>query len=363
MHKPIILIVDDVPKNIQVLGTLLGDFNCELAVAMNGQQALDTVDKIKPDLILLDVMMPILNGHETCKKLKSNPNTADIPVIFLSAKTEVEDIVTGFELGAIDYVTKPFIGKELIARVKTHLDLTKAQKALKEEVVTKNKFCSIISHDLRGAFGIVSSLVELIQTQNSSLTQENIDDLLTDIAKTSTNTLALLENLLKWAGSQTGSIKFEPKNLKLSELFKDVYNTKKDIANVKGIDLNIELENSTTVFGDLNMIMVILRNLVSNAIKFTPENGTITINSSVNANSVKVNVTDNGIGIPSNKIDKLFAIETQTSTYGTNNEKGNGLGLILCKEFAEQNGGEIGIESTEGKGTTVWFTIPKTKKK
>ncbi len=359
MQKPIILIVDDVPKNIQVLGTLLGDCNCELAVAMNGQQALDTVEKIKPDLILLDVMMPILNGHETCKKLKSNPETADIPVIFLSAKTEVEDIVTGFELGAVDYVTKPFIGRELIARVKTHLELTKAQKVLKEEIVTKNKFCSIMSHDLRGAFGIVMSLVDLIQSDNEFLTQEDIDGLLTDIANTSTNTLGLLENLLKWAGSQTGAIKFEPKNLILDELLKEVYNIKKDIANVKNIDLTVDLENSTTVYGDSNMIMVILRNLVSNAIKFTPKNGKISISSSVDSEHVKVNITDNGIGIPAKQIGKLFSIETQTTTYGTNNEMGNGLGLILCKEFAEQNGGHIGIDSIEGKGTTVWFTIPK----
>lgn len=358
-HKPIILIVDDVPKNIQVLGTLLGDCNCELAVAMNGQQALDTVEKIKPDLILLDVMMPILNGHETCKKLKSNPETADIPVIFLSAKTEVEDIVTGFELGAVDYVTKPFIGRELIARVKTHLELTKAQKVLKEEIASKNKFFSILSHDLRGAFGIIMSLVDIIQTSGDILTQDDINELLIDIANTSTNTLSLLENLLRWARSQTGTIKFTPENLNLDVLFKEVYYGKKDIAQAKGISLNVEQENSTMVFGDSNMIMVILRNLVSNAIKFTPKNGKINISACLNSDAIKVKVADSGVGISAKQMDKLFTIETQTTTSGTNNELGNGLGLILCKEFAKQNGGQIGIESTEGKGTTVWFTIPK----
>lgn len=359
IHKPIILIVDDVPKNIQVLGTLLGDFNCELAVAMNGQQALDTVGKIKPDLILLDVMMPILNGHETCKQLKSNPETADIPVIFLSAKTEVEDIITGFDLGAVDYVTKPFIGSELVARVKTHLELTKAQKVLKDEIATKNKFFSIMSHDLRGAFGIIMSFVDLIQTNKDFLTPDDIDELLNDIASTSTNTLSLLENLLKWARSQTGAIKFKPENLNLDLLFNEVYKGKKDIANAKGIALKVGLENSAMAFGDSNMLMVILRNLVSNAIKFTPKDGTITISASMQTDAVKVEVVDTGVGIPEHQIKHLFDIETKTTTQGTNNEQGNGLGLILCKEFAEHNGGQIGVESKEGKGTTVWFTIPK----
>jgi signal transduction histidine kinase len=359
--KPIILIVDDVPKNIQVLGTLLAKFNCELAVAMNGQQALDTVAKIHPDLILLDVMMPIMDGHETCQRLKSNPKTKDIPVIFLSAKTESEDIVKGFELGAVDYVTKPFIGSELLARVKTHLSLKKAQQIVEEEVNTKNKFFSIMSHDLRGAFGIIMSFVELIQVNREYLTQDEIDELLNDIAKTSKNTLELLEDLLKWARSQTGAIQFNPEKLVIKDLFTKICEKQKDIAQAKDIQLSSSATEDKIIVGDSNMLLLIIRNLIANAIKFTNKGGKITVSAEDTGNFIRTEVTDTGVGIKPETISKLFCINSKVSTSGTDNEQGSGLGLVLCKEFVKINGGEIGVESIPGEGTTVWFTIPKYK--
>lgn len=358
-NKPIILIVDDVPKNIQVLGTLLAKFDCELAVAMNGQQALDTVKKIKPDLILLDVMMPIMDGHETCKHLKNNNATKDIPVIFLSAKTETEDIVKGFELGAVDYVPKPFIGSELVARVKTHLTLKKAQRILEEEVATKNKFFSILSHDLRGAFGIIMNFVELIQDNRDLLSKEEIDELLNDIGHTSKNTLELLENLLKWARSQTGAIKFKPEKLELKQLFSQIYEKQQSIAQAKDIALTATANDGELVLGDFNMILLVIRNLVANSIKFTNKGGSVNIYAEEKDQYLKIIISDTGVGIAHEKIDKLFSIDSKTTTQGTDNEQGNGLGLILCKEFVKQNGGNIGIESTLNEGTKVWFTLPK----
>src|SRR4030043_1705809 len=160
--KPMILIVDDVPKNLQLLGTLLREIDCDITVAMNGQQALETVPKVSPDLILLDVVMPEMNGFEVCKKLKSLPKTKDIPVIFLTAKTETKDIVKGFELGAVDYITKPFIGSGLIARVNTHLSLRHTQEELRQANATKDKFFSLIAHDLRTPFAILIGFSEYL---------------------------------------------------------------------------------------------------------------------------------------------------------------------------------------------------------
>lgn len=358
-RKPIILIVDDVSTNIKILGTLLSRFNCELAVAMNGQQALDTVSRIKPDLILLDVMMPILDGHETCKRLKESDETKDIPVIFLSAKSETEDIIKGFELGAVDYVTKPFIGKELLARVNTHLSLKMAQETLKEEVSSKNKFCSIMSHDLRGAFGIIMSLAQLIQENRGTLSEEEIDELLNDIDNTSKHTINLLENLLKWARSQAGSIKFNPEEIQLNLICSEVKRGQENAARAKKIEINIDIKSSHFVSADSNMILVILRNIVTNAIKFTRTGGKISIKSENEDTHLRISITDNGVGIQEEMIHKLFDLGTKTSTSGTNNEQGNGLGLVLCKEFVEINGGKIGIESSVEEGTTVWFTLPK----
>ncbi|WP_321372809.1 hybrid sensor histidine kinase/response regulator [uncultured Draconibacterium sp.] len=360
--KPVILIVDDVPKNIQVLGTLLAKFKCELAVAMNGQQALDTVEKVKPDLILLDVMMPIMDGHETCRRLKSNESTKDIPVIFLSAKTETEDIVEGFKLGAVDYVTKPFIGKELVARVQTHLTLRQTQQTLSEEVHSKNKFFSIMSHDLRGAFGIITNFVQLIQEGGDFLTNEEKDELLNDIQTTSTNTLELLENLLKWARSQTGAIKFSPENLKLTCLFDEIQRNHTSIAQAKDISILNSERDELAVYGDRNMILLIIRNLVSNAIKFTNKGGQISlIAQKADDNMIKVVVADTGVGISPDKVGQLFSIESKTTSNGTANEQGHGLGLVLCKEFVKINNGDIGIISEPDKGTQVWFTLPSNK--
>ncbi len=359
--KPVILIVDDVPKNIQVLGALLNKFECELAVAMNGQQALDTVSKIKPDLILLDVMMPVMDGHEVCRRLKQSNDTKDIPVIFITAKSETEDIIAGFELGAVDYITKPFIGSELLARVKTHLALKKAQEALREEVGAKNKFFSIISHDLRGSFGIILSFVQIIKENREFLSDEELNELLDDIGKTSKNTLDLLENLLEWARSQTGRINYSPANLYLNDLASEIIFSMQEIALNKEITITSEIDLEKTVFADKNMILLVIRNLVSNALKFTPKLGEIIITAVEQEMDpfVKISVTDSGVGISEEKIKNLFKIDAKVSTPGTENEQGNGLGLVLCKEFVERNGGEIGIESTPGEGTTVWFTLPK----
>lgn len=358
--KPIILIVDDVPKNIQVLGTLLNKFECELAVAMNGQQALDTVKKIMPDLILLDIMMPQMDGHEVCRRLKNDEVTKDIPIIFLTAKIETEDVVKGFELGAVDYVTKPFIGRELLARVKTHLDYVQIKKSLKDEVASKNKFLSIISHDLRSSFGTVSSFVSLIKENRNTLSEEEMDDFLNDIDKTTRNTLELLENLLSWARAQTGIIKKQPKEFAIGRVINELVRASKKSSDKKAIQLTAEFgDDVSNVFADKNMTSLILRNLLSNAIKFTTKNGTIQVKAENNGENVKISVIDTGVGIAPEKVEKIFDIDQKVSTYGTENEEGNGLGLILCREFVIQNNGEIGIQSEENKGTNVWFTIPK----
>lgn len=357
-NKPTILIVDDVSQNIQVLGAHLNKLDCNLAIAMNGQQAMEAVTQVNPDLILLDVMMPIMGGHEVCKNLKSDESTQDIPIIFLTAKTETEDIVEGFKLGAVDYIAKPFIGRELIARVKTHLALKDMKSRLQDEVATKNKFFSIISHDLRGSFGIILSFVQILQENRIYLTEDELNELLDDIGKTAVNTIGLLENLLEWARSQTGSIKFNPEKIRLSELVTESLSSNLEPARKKSIELNSNLNGSPFVLADKNMVLLVIRNLVSNAIKFTPGNGKIDILSEKQDNFLKVSVVDNGLGIESHRIDKLFSIDKKISTNGTNNEQGNGLGLILCKEFVERNGGNIAVKSKKGDGTTVCFTLP-----
>ncbi|MEE4286935.1 MAG: hybrid sensor histidine kinase/response regulator [Mariniphaga sp.] len=358
--NPIILIVDDVPRNIQVLGTLLKKTDCELAVATSGQQALDTVARIKPDLILLDIMMPGMDGFEVCRKLKASIETNDIPVIFLSAKNETADMIKGYELGAVDYITKPVTGIELLTRVKTHLDFKEAKEKLKEEMVARDKFFSIISHDLHSSFGIILSFVQLLANNRNNLSDQEIGEFLGDIESTTKNSLELLENLLEWARTQSGGIRFNPVKLNLGKLVQEILKSAGDIAGNKKIQITSTV-NSQSIVADRNMLLLIIRNLVSNAIKFTPVGGQISIFSDMVDSSIKISVADNGVGIDQNKIEQLFRIDHKVSTPGTQNELGNGLGLILCQEFIQQHGGEIGIDSSPEKGTTVWFTLPLKK--
>ncbi len=356
--KQTILIVDDVAKNVQVLGNLLSEFDYQLVVAMSGRQALDTLARIKPDLILLDIMMPEIDGFEVCRQLKNLESTRDIPVIFLTAKTDAEDIVKGFELGAVDYITKPFVRTELLARVKTHLSLKKTKEQLFDEIAAKNKFFSIISHELRGSFSVILGFVKIMQEYRDTLSETEVSDLINELGSNAKSTFELLENLLYWARMQTTGIRIKAEKLPAYDLVEQIIKTLKEIAHKKDIKIISGISPGNIIFADDNMIQTIIRNLVSNAIKFSHRGETITISSEVMGNQIKISVTDTGVGIYPDKIDTLFRIDAKVTTLGTENEKGSGLGLVLCKEFVELNQGEIGIESEVGKGTTVWIKLP-----
>jgi two-component system, sensor histidine kinase and response regulator len=356
--RPVILIVDDNANNLKVLGNMLAGNEYELALAMNGQQALDTVARINPDLVLLDIMMPVMDGYEVCRQLKDNEATKDIPVIFLTAKTETEDIVKGFDLGAVDYISKPFVSRELLARIKTHLSLQLTQRKLLNEITAKNKFFSIIAHDLRGSFTVILGFVEAMQQYRDEFSEEEFNELIQEMGYNAKSTYELFENLLYWARMQTSGIQINPEMLNADELVQLTLRPMLPIAQKKNILLNADISQKHLVFADSNMLQTVIRNLVSNAIKFTPEGGTISLSSEEKCTRIYFYITDTGLGIDEKKIEKLFRIDSKVSTPGTNNEKGSGLGLILCKEFVELNNGKIGIKSKPGEGTTVWFSLP-----
>lgn len=356
--KQTILIVDDVPKNVQVLGNLLSEYAFDLAVALSGRQALETIGRVKPDLILLDIMMPEMDGFEVCRQLKSMDHTKDIPVIFLTAKTDSEDIVKGFELGAVDYITKPFMKTELLARVRTHLTLKKTKEQLFEEINAKNKFFSIISHELRNSFSLILGFVRIMQEFRDSLSEEEITDLINDLGSSSKTTYELLENLLYWARIQTTGIRIKTEKLMVADIAAKTIVTLKDIAHKKEIQLISTVEPDKAVYADSNMVHTVVRNLVSNAIKFTDKGGSVTIAAETYEDYTQVSVSDTGVGIDPEKLGKLFRIDTKVTTLGTSNEKGSGLGLVLCKEFIDLNGGQIGMTSVVGRGTTIWFKLP-----
>jgi len=356
-----ILIVDDIPTNIQVLGSVLRKDGYEVAFTDNGQDAINMAKSNLYDLILLDIMMPNMDGFEVCKTLKQFPGSKDIPIIFLTAKTDSESLVKGFELGAVDYLTKPFKAAELLARVKTHTSLKFATEQLIKSNAMKDKLFSIIAHDLRGPVGNFGAALEILIENLDTFNKEALSEILLDLKKSATRSFELLQNLLKWARSQNNTIEFSPTLQNLNNIILENIDLLKSSATQKHITIKAEIQDKTFVFADENMLKTILRNLLSNAIKFSFNNGQVIVKTTKSGNCAEIVVKDFGVGIKDENLQKILTTHEHFSTFGTANEKGTGLGLNLCKDFIERNGGKITIESKEGKGTEIHFTLPLTE--
>ncbi len=356
-----VLIVDDVTKNIQLVANFLKQAGYDINFAIRGKTAIKHIKKEKFDLILLDIMMPEMDGFEVCKKLKSEEDTKDIPIIFLTAKTDIESITKAFEIGGVDYITKPFNKTELLARVKTHLELQQQRKDLKELNATKDKFFSIIAHDLKSPLNQLLGLSEILKKEIRSGNENDVLKLAKFINESAKSGSLLLGNLLEWSRSQTGSIKIYPEILDIKKITNEVIELNENNALQKKITIISKINKGVFAFADENMIKTVLRNLISNSIKFTSVGGIINLKAKQTKKTITYSISDNGIGIKANDIKKLFRIDINPKLIGNSREKGTGLGLILCNEFIEINGGEIWAESKIGKGTTFHFSLPATE--
>ncbi len=237
--------------------------------------------------------------------------------------------------------------------------LLESEKQLKELVATKDKFFSIIAHDIKNPLAIFLNISELLLTLFDSLTKEETLSFINDINTSAKNLFNLLENLLNWSRSQTGKIIHQPNLYFIYILIENVYNLLEMNFKAKNISFEINVPPKETVYVDADMFSTIIRNLISNAIKFTYPDGKIKVYSEDLIDYVKISVEDNGTGMSDDDVKKLFRIDTHQSKHGTNEEKGTGLGLILCKEFAEKNNGKIQVESEINKGSTFSIILPK----
>ncbi|MEI6061613.1 MAG: response regulator [Bacteroidota bacterium] len=363
---PDILIVDDVSANLKILGEILKREGYKVRPVPDGILALQVAAKEKPDLILLDIMMPGMDGFEVCRRLKENTSLNDIPVIFISALNDTRDIVKALSSGGVDFITKPFKAEEVTARVNTHLKLHLQSKKLLEQSKelkhlnqTKDKFFSIIAHDLRGPLGGFMGLTELMADDSQLFTAAEQKEMTNDLSKAARNIFNLLENLLEWAQMQQGHTAFMPRQINLSELVFECIKMLSESIRKKSIRLSVEVPANQEVFADINMLQSVIRNLVSNAIKFTPQGGRVSILAGLAENNTSViAVKDSGIGMSITLLASLFQININSSRPGTEGEPSSGLGLLLCKEFIEKHGGELWVESEEGKGSDFFFTIP-----
>lgn len=358
LKKPLILIVDDTPKNIQVLGKTLHDIGYNVSIATSGSQALDSVKKEKPDLILLDIQMPEMDGFEVCKILKMNSDTKGIPIIFLTAVTDSDKIVEGFELGAVDYITKPFNSAELSVRVATHIEIKQSREKLKDLNATKDKFFSIIAHDLKNPFSTLLGFSKLLFENAPNYTTNQIQEYAQIMNNTAKQSYTLLENLMHWAKTQSGNITVIPESSSMDNLLSITIPLVSGSALKKNITIESNVDKDNLVYIDNSLTTTILRNLLTNAIKFTHTNGKIIVSTKKKNEFLEVSITDTGVGIDPKNIEKLFRIDSKVSSPGTESEEGTGLGLILCKEFVEKQGGTIWVTSELGKGSKFTFTLP-----
>lgn len=243
---------------------------------------------------------------------------------------------------------------------KLNKELHRSEDQLLQINAAKDKFFSIIAHDLKSPFNALLSLADILQNEFKSLKEEERSVFLSELTSTAHNTFRLLENLLFWSRSQTGNIKMNREMLDLHHITNETVGVLTESAKLKNIELIKDVPKETLIQADRFMSSTVLRNLISNAIKFTPDGGSIKISiTNDEGNFVEVAVSDTGVGIPKEHMSKLFRIDSKFSTEGTKNEKGTGLGLILCKEFVDHHGGTIRVESEEDKGTTFFFTLPK----
>ncbi len=544
-----ILIIDDNPTNLGILTEYLEKYGFTVFVARDGETGLEKAQYAAPDMILLDVMMPGIDGFETCRCLKSDEITQDIPVIFMTALTDTKHKITGFEVGAVDYITKPIHQAEVLARIASHLRFRKLTHELqtKNEILAKradqleisnqvgqqmtsildldkllvevvraiqakfgyyfvgvwlfikqqetivlqagtgcqrrqyfepgssipldtaksivvsvyrtgqlylandvkvdstylamkelpqtrselalplrighkvigvldiqsnqmaafeaedktvlqtlanqvaiairnaqlyekrkqlqrrereksqelarlnadkDKFFSIVAHDLKGPFLPLLGNAELLAGTATNLSAAEIEKMSASIHRSAKRILDLLQNLLQWSRMQSGHMEYRPKRVDLKELIEQNVALLIAQARVKSISLQNKVNNNIWVYADENMVAAIIRNLISNGLKFTPKGGMVTISAYSNGKFTEVSVSDTGVGMSREDVNKLFKIDVHHTTPGTANEKGTGLGLITCQEMVQRQGGQIWLESEPGQGTTVKCTVP-----
>jgi signal transduction histidine kinase len=353
-----ILIVDDIPENLQVLGNTFASKKANLIIAQDGETAISNAKEEIPDIILLDIAMPGTNGFDVCQALKDDPTTRDIPIIFVTAKSNSEDLQKGFEMGAVDYITKPFNNSELLIRVSNHLELSKSKKSLEKLLDDKNKFISLVAHDIKSPLSGVKALMGILVEEYDTMDEDEKKEIVTSLYESIVNQYDFVDDLLKWGQLQLNRIELNKEAVSPEHIINSIINIQKLNAANKSITIDSDIKTNNKIYADTTHVENVISNLVSNAIKFSPVNSHINIAAESDDQKIVISVKDNGVGMSDSDKAKLFKKNIIHTTIGTNDEKGTGLGLLLTKEMVEKNGGQIWFDSELGKGTTFFVSFP-----
>ncbi len=361
-----ILIVDDTPSVLDLLKSTLETEGHQVFVATNGEKALKRALLVKPDLILLDVLMPGWDGFKTCRRLKMEEAIQGIPVIFMTALTQTEYIVRGFKSGAVDYITKPFNQNELLARVNTHLHLKFSQDTILQqynEITLQrnelNEILHVLCHDIANPIQAIMTTLQLLERKPDKLSK--FLDLLISMTSQSIKLLHLVRSLRALAEGKT-KLDLISLNLKKSlnhsiEILQNQF-SKKQITPILNVD-----EDINVIAEETSLVNSVFNNILTNAIKFSHPSSTIIISAKNEDSVVNLSIRDSGIGMPQTLLEKVFMLDQITTRLGTQNEKGFGFGMQLMKKFVMAYGGGIEVfsidesESSEKHGTEVVLTF------
>ncbi|MFZ5570765.1 MAG: hybrid sensor histidine kinase/response regulator [Thermodesulfobacteriota bacterium] len=374
---PSLFIVDDSPTNIKVLGETL-QTEYDIRFALNGGEALGLITAHLPDLILLDIMMPGMDGYDVCRKLKADEATRHIPVIFITSMDETKDEALGFEVGAVDYIVKPFNPQIVRARVKTHLDLKRHRDHLEELVrertaaleqakiaaeaasEAKSRFLSNVSHELKTPMNGIIGMNSLLLDTPLNEEQRELAGIIAASAKAQ---LAIIDDILTFCQMEAGQLSPARRKVDLRAILKEMYDALSTNARVKNLQLVYEVDPQVpaALWGYPRELRQALIYLAGNAVKFTSRGqvrihlaGTETDSGAVRCQFV---ISDSGIGIPQQKLDRLFTPFFQVDDSYTRAHGGLGLGLVNAGRLIELMGGKIQVATETGKGTTFVFHV------
>jgi signal transduction histidine kinase len=390
MKQQVILCIDDEIIVLDALKEQLQQgFGNEIIieVAENGEEAIEIFNELLGEdmefpVIIADFIMPGMKGDSLLESFhKRSPLTK---TIMLTGQASIEGVSNAVNKANLyRYISKPWDKDDLLLTIreaiisfnqeyiikKQNEELLELNIGLEKKVeertqqltelnATKDKFFSIIAHDLKNPFNTLMGFTELLRDNFESFEHKQIKEYISILFETSRSSYALLKNLLDWARAQTGGLTIQPENIDLHKLVREVLRLIDLPASKKKINLTNAVPEKTFVFADFNTTDTIVRNLVSNAIKYTQDNGHIAIDCTIDKNEVIVCVSDDGIGMSEEFISRLFRIDQNISTKGTDNESGTGLGLLLCKEFIGMNMGRIWVESKPGEGSRFYISLP-----
>lgn len=362
-----ILIVDDVPANIQLVASILAEQNYELSFATSGPDALEQVQETLFDLILLDYMMPEMDGLSVARQLKASPQTRDIPIIFLTAKTDEESVVAGFSVGASDYVTKPFNASELLARVQTHLHLKytrdtlqKRNQELQEAIQIKNRFLSIASHDLKNPLGVVMGFASILAKYPAIAEDKELAEIVETLQRASTHMFELVTELLDTAALELGRIELQFSRVPLLMLVQQVVShyTPQAQSKQQKLILTESAHPALAVKGDFNRLKQVVDNLLNNAIKYSPLSAQIEVSVYQRGDVACVGVKDQGPGFSAEDRQRMYGYFQRLSALPTAGETSTGVGLAIVKQIVDLHGGQILLKTEPGQGSEFTVELP-----